>query len=219
MRTTKPTLGPRSGRPGQPAAFATRGTINVLAQPFTDVHKIVIPPSPELGGSAGSLSSGGGTRPAVLPPGRLAPYHQGPLLFPPGDPHAHTQVQPPQYVPAQCVPAQCAVVARSGRSVAPGHLFGRCPGGMASVGVAISGRRQGRQAAGQGRLAAGQGWPGAGNARANHGPITTVATARTTPAVNIEAETLDADAMSPPKRAPTTLALKTTKRCTLPTRP
>ncbi len=30
------------------------------------------------------LTSGGGTRPAVLPPGRPAPYHQGPLLFPPG---------------------------------------------------------------------------------------------------------------------------------------
>jgi hypothetical protein len=40
------------------------------------------------------LTTGGGTRPAVLPPGRPAPYHQGPLLFPPGDPHVHTSAGP-----------------------------------------------------------------------------------------------------------------------------
>ncbi len=38
-------------------------------------------------------------RPAALPPGRLAPCHQGPLFFPPGDPHARASARPSR-VPA-----------------------------------------------------------------------------------------------------------------------
>ena len=47
------------------------------------------------------LTTGGGTRPAVLPPGRPAPYHQGPLFFPPGDPHVHASAGPAGQEPCQ----------------------------------------------------------------------------------------------------------------------